>query len=66
VPLDGTYDLGSPGQRIDPNTQEKMYPLSRCISCCLFLEVCPQVTESSRFVGAAELKFTIDANMRKT
>lgn len=52
VPLDGTYDLG-PGQRIDPNTQEKMYPLSRCISCCLCLEVCPQVTESTRFVGAA-------------
>ena len=52
VPLDGTYDLG-PGQRIDPNTQEKMYPLSRCISCCLCLEVCPQVTESTGFVGAA-------------
>jgi succinate dehydrogenase / fumarate reductase iron-sulfur subunit len=52
VPLDGTYDLG-PGQRIDSNTQEKMYPLSRCISCCLCLEVCPQVTENTRFVGAA-------------
>jgi succinate dehydrogenase / fumarate reductase, iron-sulfur subunit len=52
VPLDGTYDLG-PGPRIDPSTQEKMYPLSRCISCCLCLEVCPQVTESTRFVGAA-------------
>ncbi len=52
VPLDGTYDLGA-GPRIDPGTQEQMYPLSRCISCCLCLEVCPQVTESTRFVGAA-------------
>lgn len=52
VPLDGTYDLGS-GPRIDPGTQEKMYPLSRCISCCLCLEVCPQVTRATGFVGAA-------------
>jgi len=34
VPVDGTYDLG-PGPRIDPESQEKAYPLSRCISCCL-------------------------------
>jgi succinate dehydrogenase / fumarate reductase iron-sulfur subunit len=52
VPLDGTYDLG-PGPRIDPATQEKMYPLSRCISCCLCMEVCPEVTKATRFVGAA-------------
>jgi succinate dehydrogenase / fumarate reductase iron-sulfur subunit len=52
VPLDGTYALG-PGPRVDPGTQEKMYPLSRCISCCLCLEVCPQVTRPTRFVGAA-------------
>ena len=52
VPLDGTYDLG-PGPRISPATQEKMYPLSRCISCCLCLEVCPQVTKTTGFVGAA-------------
>ncbi len=52
VPLDGTYDLG-PGPRIYPGTQEKMYPLSRCISCCLCLEVCPQVTKATGFVGAA-------------
>ena len=52
VPLDGTYDLG-PGPRVDPGTQEKMYPLSRCISCCLCLEVCPQVTMATGFAGAA-------------
>jgi succinate dehydrogenase / fumarate reductase, iron-sulfur subunit len=52
VPVDGTYDLG-PGPRVDPETQQQMYPLSRCISCCLCLEVCPQVTMATGFVGAA-------------
>ncbi len=52
VPLDGTYDLGA-GPRVAPETQEQAYPLSRCISCCLCLEVCPQVTPATRFVGAA-------------
>ncbi len=52
VPVDGTYDLG-PGPRIAPEQQEEMYPLSRCISCCLCMEVCPQVTAATGFVGAA-------------
>ncbi len=52
VPLDGTYDLG-PGPKVSPRVQEQAYPLSRCISCCLCLEVCPQFTEATRFVGAA-------------
>ncbi|MGZ4812971.1 MAG: 4Fe-4S dicluster domain-containing protein, partial [Terriglobales bacterium] len=52
VPVDGTYDLG-PGPRVDPETQQQMYPLSRCISCCLCLAVCPQVTMATGFVGAA-------------
>lgn len=52
VPVDGTYDLG-PGPRVPPKIQEEMYPLSRCISCCLCLEVCPQVTPATGFVGAA-------------
>lgn len=52
VPVDGTYELG-PGPRITPETQEQMYPLSRCISCCLCLEVCPQFTPDTGFVGAA-------------
>src|ERR1019366_5815384 len=52
VPVDGTYDPGS-GPRVTPEVQEQAYPLSRCISCCLSLEVCPQMTEETRFVGAA-------------
>jgi succinate dehydrogenase / fumarate reductase iron-sulfur subunit len=52
IPIDGSYDLGE-GPRIAPETQEKAYPLSRCISCGSCLEVCPQVNENSHFMGAA-------------
>ena len=52
VPIDGTYDLGA-GPRVDPAVQEQAYPLARCMSCCLCMEVCPQFTEPTRFVGAA-------------
>src|SRR6267143_7165176 len=41
VPIDGTYDLG-PGPRVTMQEQEVAYPLSRCISCCICMEVCPQ------------------------
>ncbi len=54
IPVDGTYDLG-PGPKVTPEVQEQAYPLSRCISCCLCLEVCPQFTPATRFVGAAVL-----------
>src|SRR5438105_2839416 len=52
VPIDGTYDLGA-GPRVDPSVQEQAYPLSRCMSCSLCMEVCPQFTEPTHFVGAA-------------
>lgn len=54
VPIDGSYDLG-PGPRIMPQLQEESYPLSRCISCCCCMEVCPQFNESTGFVGAATI-----------
>jgi succinate dehydrogenase / fumarate reductase iron-sulfur subunit len=54
VPIDGTYDLGA-GPRMEAAEQEKAYPLSRCISCCCCMEVCPQFNESTGFVGAATI-----------
>src|SRR4029079_2975849 len=54
VPIDGTYDLGS-GPRIGMEEQEQAYPLSRCISCCCCMEVCPQFNEHTGFVGAATI-----------
>ena len=54
VPIDGTYALGA-GPRIMPEDQDIAYPLSRCISCCCCMEVCPQFNESTGFVGAAAI-----------
>ncbi len=54
IPLDGTYDLG-PGPRVSQKEQEEAYPLSRCISCCCCMEVCPQFNEHTGFVGAAAI-----------
>lgn len=54
VPVDGTYDLG-PGPRVPQKVQEEAYPLSRCISCCCCMEVCPQFNEKTGFVGAAAI-----------
>jgi succinate dehydrogenase / fumarate reductase, iron-sulfur subunit len=54
VPIDGTYDLG-PGPRVGMQEQEEAYPLSRCISCCCCMEVCPQFNEHTGFVGAATI-----------
>jgi succinate dehydrogenase / fumarate reductase iron-sulfur subunit len=54
VPVDGTYDLGS-GLRVFPQQQEAAYPLSRCISCCCCMEVCPQFNDKTNFVGAATI-----------
>lgn len=54
IPIDGTYDLGS-GPRLSQQEQEETYPLSRCISCCCCMEVCPQFNEQTGFVGAATI-----------
>src|SRR5436305_11773465 len=54
VAVDGTYDLGS-GPRVTMQAQEEAYPLSRCISCCICMEVCPQFNEHTGFVGAATI-----------
>src|SRR5947199_1746839 len=54
IPIDGTYDLG-PGPRLSQQEQEATYPISRCISCCCCMEVCPQFNEHTGFVGAATI-----------
>ena len=54
IPIDGTYDLG-PGPKQSQDEQEAAYPLSRCISCCCCMEVCPQFNEHTGFVGAASI-----------
>jgi succinate dehydrogenase / fumarate reductase iron-sulfur subunit len=54
IPIDGTYDLG-PGPRQSPEDQEINYVLSTCMTCGCCLEVCPQVGQDTRFIGAAAI-----------
>ncbi len=51
VPMDGTHALG-PGPRISQEEQQKNYVLSTCFSCGCCLDVCPQVSDRSDFMGA--------------
>jgi len=54
IPIDGTYDLG-PGPRVSPEDQEINYVLSTCMTCGCCLEVCPQVGETTAFIGPAAI-----------
>ncbi|MHB8757288.1 MAG: 4Fe-4S dicluster domain-containing protein, partial [Bacillota bacterium] len=49
---DGTYDLG-PGPRTSQEMQSWTYELSRCMSCGVCMEACPQVNARSAFMGPA-------------
>jgi succinate dehydrogenase / fumarate reductase iron-sulfur subunit len=51
IDVDGTYDIG-PGPRQSPALQQERYPLSRCMTCGVCLEACPNYGPRSAFVGA--------------
>ena len=51
IPIDGTYDLG-PGPRIPEKKRQTAYELSKCMTCGVCLEVCPNVTRNNKFIGA--------------
>ena len=54
IPVQGTYDLG-PGPRMSPSDQEWAYKLSTCMTCGCCLEVCPNVSDRSGFIGPAAI-----------
>jgi succinate dehydrogenase / fumarate reductase iron-sulfur subunit len=54
VNLDGSHELGA-GPRQSQENQEEAYPLSRCMTCGCCLEACPQVSDSSKFIGPAAI-----------
>jgi succinate dehydrogenase / fumarate reductase iron-sulfur subunit len=54
IQLDGTHEIG-PGPRQSAENQEEAYPLSRCMTCGCCLEACPQINDSSDFVGPAAI-----------
>jgi succinate dehydrogenase / fumarate reductase iron-sulfur subunit len=65
VPIDSTYKLG-PGPRMDPQTQDEAYALSRCMTCGCCLEACPQFTLENHFVGAQILSQVKYFNLHPT
>ncbi|WP_347862628.1 succinate dehydrogenase iron-sulfur subunit [Salimicrobium sp. PL1-032A] len=54
VPIDGTYDLG-PGPRVAETKRQWAYELSKCMTCGVCLEACPNVNSKSDFIGPAPL-----------
>lgn len=50
IPIDGTYDLGE-GPRMAEEERERMYHLSKCMTCGCCMEACPQVNDHSCFIG---------------
>ena len=54
IPIDGTYDLG-PGPRMPEPKRQWAYELSKCMTCGVCLESCPNVNSKSSFIGPAPL-----------
>jgi succinate dehydrogenase / fumarate reductase iron-sulfur subunit len=54
VPIDGTYDLGE-GPRMPERKRQWAYELSKCMTCGVCLEACPNVNDKSDFMGPAPL-----------
>lgn len=54
IPIDGTYDLG-PGPRMAETKRQWAYELSKCMTCGVCLEACPNVNDKSNFIGPAFL-----------
>ncbi|WP_085523195.1 succinate dehydrogenase iron-sulfur subunit [Tuberibacillus sp. Marseille-P3662] len=50
IPIDGTYDLG-PGPRMAESKRQWAYELSKCMTCGVCLEACPNVNDKSDFIG---------------
>jgi succinate dehydrogenase / fumarate reductase iron-sulfur subunit len=50
IPIDGTYDLG-PGPRMAETKRQWAYELSKCMTCGVCLEACPNVNDRSPFIG---------------
>ena len=46
-----TYDAVGEGPLISPETHDIRYPISRCMTCGICLQVCPQINENSNFIG---------------
>ncbi|HEX7057389.1 MAG TPA: succinate dehydrogenase iron-sulfur subunit [Bacilli bacterium] len=51
IPIDGTYDLG-PGPRMAEKERQRNYESSKCMTCGVCLEVCPNINGRNSFIGS--------------
>ena len=65
IEIDGTHDLGA-GPRESQEQQQLRYSLSRCMTCGCCLEACPNVNDSSSFMGPAVVNQVRYFNMHPT
>ena len=65
IPIQGTYHLGE-GPKMSPAEAEFRYHLSKCMTCGVCLEVCPQYGPHSDFLGAAALSQVVLMNAHPT
>ena len=54
IPIDGTHDLG-PGPRMPEKKRQWAYELSKCMTCGVCLEACPNVNDKNDFIGPAAI-----------
>lgn len=66
IPLDGPFDIHERGPRIAPHDWEEQYSFSRCMSCGVCLQACPQVTLDNDFLGPAPLAQAASKNRHPT
>lgn len=50
IPIDGSHDLG-PGPRQSQEESDMRYELSKCMTCGVCLQACPNVNSKSDFIG---------------
>jgi len=65
ISVDGTHDLG-PGPKMDPDTQQEAYALSRCMTCGCCVEAWPQFNQKSDFMGPALISQAVYFNKHPT
>lgn len=54
IPIDGTHDLGE-GPRMPESKRQWAYELSKCMTCGVCLEACPNVNDKTNYIGAAPI-----------
>ncbi len=65
ITLDGTHALG-PGPRYSDRLQDLRYELSRCMTCGVCLEACPNYRGDGRYLGPQPLAQVLYQNLHPT